>query len=152
VFAEPWSGVAAGAAAGYCLAKHPYFSNTPDPFTADGYEKAGLPGIVGAVRRNFVAARADTATDAGLRQTCDQACREFGRGYEPTYQGRALRLRLGDGRLITSGLGDMAAGVITDLDFSMGRTNVAGMVSRGNNWHENDVAAADFCCCHVISP
>lgn len=56
VFVDSWSGVTAGAAAGYCLAKHPYQSNTRDTYTADGYEKVGVPGVVGAARRNFVRA------------------------------------------------------------------------------------------------
>jgi len=45
---------------------------------------------VGAVRRNFVRTRTTTTTDKGMLQTCDMACREFGKDYEPTYQGRAL--------------------------------------------------------------
>lgn len=152
VFVDSWSGVTAGAAAGYCLAKHPYQSNSRTPYTSEGYEKVGVPGVVGAVRRNFMKRRATTTTDQGERQTCDMACREFGKDYEPTYQGRALHQDLGDGKLITSGIGDMAASAYPDHDFYLGRPTVAGMGSRANTYHESDVAQADYCCCHVTTP
>jgi hypothetical protein len=152
VFVDAWSGVTAGAAAGYCLAKHPYQSNTADLYTADGYEKVGVPGVVGAVRRNFVRKRSNTQTDTGGKQSCDMACREFGRDYEPTLQGRALHQNIGDNRLITSGIGDMASLAYPDHDFYLNRPTVAGMASRANTYHENDVAAADYCCCHATMP
>jgi len=115
-------------------------------------EKVGSPGIVGTVRRNFVRKRTTTTTDTGLHQTCDMACREMGKDYEPKYQGRALHQDLGNGRIITSGIGDMAADAFPDYDFYVGRLTVSGMVSRGNTYHEDDVAQADYCCCHVIPP
>jgi hypothetical protein len=152
VFADSWSGVTAGAAAGYCLAKHPYQTNSTAPYTTDGYEKVATPGIVGAVRRNFVRERTTTTTDTGLPQTCDMACREMGKDYEPKYQGRALHQDLGNGNLITSGIGDLASNAYPDYDFYVGRPTVAGMVSRGNTYHESDVAQADYCCCHVTTP
>lgn len=158
VFSDIWSGVTAAAAAGYCLAKHPIQSNTADLYTADGYEKARTPaGIVGAVRRNYVYGRTTTATDAdqtdaGGSQTCAQACRELGKVYEPTYQGRALRQQVSGGTPITSGIGDMAQLAKPDYDFTNRRTTVAGILSHPNAFHEDDVAQADYCCCDVTTP
>ena len=152
VFSDTWSGVTAGAAAGYCLAKHPYQSNTPGLYTSDGYEKVRSPGVVGAVRRNYVSGRTTTATDAGVNQTCAQACRELGKGYEPAYQGRALRQQVSGGTLITSGIGDMASMATPDHDFYTGLKTVAGILSRANTFHESDVAQADYCCCDVSTP
>ncbi|UJP05535.1 MAG: hypothetical protein LZF61_00710 [Nitrosomonas sp.] len=152
VFSESWSGVTAGAAAGYCLAKHPYQSNTNNSYTDDGYEKAGSPGIVGVVRRNYVHGRASTENDAGASQSCEQACREMGKRYEPTLQGKPLHQKLSNGSLIVSGIGDMASDALPDYDFYTGKNNIAGMISRANTYHTQDVAQADFCCCHVITP
>ena len=178
VFSDAWSGVTAGAAAGYCLAKHPYQgdlpgsytavdqNNTTGRYTADGYERAGVPGIVGAVRRNYVSNRTMAAGDEGVNQTCALACRQVGKSYEfdggglPTgLQGRALRQQV-SGEVgsttttitnitITSGIGDMASMALPDHDFYTNKKTVAGMVSRANTYHEGDVAQSDYCCCDV---
>lgn len=151
VFADGWSGVAAGAAAGYCLAKHPYQDNSPGPFTADGYEKVASPGIVAAVRRNFVRERSTKGRDEGVGQTCEQACRQFGKIHEPDHQGKALRQQIGD-EFVVSGIGDLASGIIADHDFYTDLTNVAGLESSANSYMKGGVAQADFCCCHVAPP
>jgi hypothetical protein len=148
VYVESWSGVTAGAATGYCLAKHPYLGGAAGSFTDDGYEIAAVPGVVGAIRRNYVYKRTPGVADEGAAQTCEMACRQFGTGYEPQYQGRALRLRRGE-TTIADGIGDMASMAVTDQDFYLNRENVAGIRSMSTNWHEADVAQADFCCCHV---
>jgi hypothetical protein len=151
VYADSWSGVTAAAATGYCLAKHPYQSNAPGPFTPDGCEKVGSPGIVGAIRRNYVHKRTTTKVDEGVRQTCQQACFELGKNYGQPSAGRALRQQLSDDHVITSGIGDMASLAKIDHDFHTGKKTVAGILSRANTYHESDVAQADFCCCHVTS-
>lgn len=154
IYADAWSGVAAGAATGYCLAKHPYQSNTPDLYTADGYEKVGSPGIVGAIRRNYIYERpphTGLAPDPGNSQNCEQACRQLGKSYGPSLQGRVLRQQTSNGTLITSGIGDMASLAKTDHDFYTGKTTVAGILSRASTFHESDVAQADYCCCQVTS-
>ncbi|MCM0592495.1 MAG: hypothetical protein KA716_20760 [Gloeotrichia echinulata DEX184] len=67
-----WSDYTTATAAAYCLAKHPYRTTYTGPYTPDGYEIAAAPGIVGAVRRNFVFNRTSTLTDQGNGQTCAQ--------------------------------------------------------------------------------
>ena len=153
-----WDQMTAAAAAGYCLAKHPYQSLLPGTdatpeyprgFTPDGYELVPSPGVVGAVRRNFVHSRSTTEIDEGTFNSCKQACGQFGKSYEPSYSGTSLHQKIGGATIITSGIGDMAALAIPDRDFYLSRDVIAGIGSRGNSWHESDVAQADFCCCAV---
>ena len=72
-----------GAAMGYCLAKHPYQTiYAGRSFTPDGYEIVAAPGIVGAVRRNFIYDRSSDASDEGnANLTCKHACTQFGKMY-----------------------------------------------------------------------
>jgi hypothetical protein len=140
------------AAMGYCLAKHPYQtlrSNNIGSFTRDGYEVVSTPGVVGAVRRNFVFDRSIDTADEGVKNSCKDACSEFGKLYRGL-SGRPLRQKIGaSGAVITSGIGDMASLVVKDIDFYLGGQVPAGVWSRGNTWHESDVAQSDFCCCQV---
>ena len=159
-----WSSSATAAAMGYCLSKHPYLyqqtvgaTKVPsyltilkNRYTLDGYQMVDAPGIVGAVRRNFVYRRSTTGTDAGINNTCEAACKQFGQPYAPTYNGVPLKQNVGSGeapRLINSGIGDMAAGAMPDKDFYLDGNIIGGMWSRANTFQESDVAQADFCCC-----
>ena len=145
-----WSAEATtGAAMGYCLAKHPYQTVHTGTYTPDGFEIVASPGVVGAVRRNFVYDRTTPAVDQGARNSCKTACAQFGLLYGPTYKGYALKQKVAGGALITSGIGDMAALAMSDTDYYLGEEVTAGIWSRGNTWHESDVAQADFCCCQV---
>jgi hypothetical protein len=152
-----WSDITTGAAAGYCLAKHPYrygggtFVYGSDTYTKEGYEVVASPGIVGGVRRNFVYNRSTLDKDEGNENsTCAQACGQFGQLYGPSYKGVPLKQIVSGAKVpINSGIGDMAALVMPDQDFYLGTTVVAGIWSRGNTWHESDVAQADFCCCQA---
>lgn len=150
--APSWSDTTTAAATGYCLAKHPYQTIHTGGYTPDGFEIVATPGIVGAVRRNFVHQRRGTNADQGVNNTCPQACAQFGKIYGPSYAGAALRQKVAGGGLIHSGLGDLGALVMTDHDYYLGKTVVAGMWSRGNTWHESDVAQADYCCCQAKAP
>ncbi len=144
-----WSETTTAAATGYCLAKHPYRTLHSGAFTPDGFEIVASPGIVGAVRRNYMHRRLPGAADQGQRNTCPQACAQFGRIYGPAYAGAALRQKVAGGALIHSGLGDLGALAMPDRDFYLDRSVIAGMWSRGNTWHESDVAQADYCCCQA---
>ncbi|WP_148041030.1 hypothetical protein [Montanilutibacter psychrotolerans] len=147
-----WSDTSTAAATGYCLAKHPYLSLATGAFTSDGYEVVAPPGVVGAVRRNYMYSRTSTTADEGRFNSCAAACKQFGRQYAPTYSGVPLRqqVRWGTGvTLITSGIGDIGALAMRDRDFYLGHDVVAGFWSRGNTWHESDVAQADYCCCQA---
>ncbi|MEY4591019.1 MAG: hypothetical protein RL497_3095 [Pseudomonadota bacterium] len=139
----------AGAAMGYCLAKHPYQTIHTGTFTPDGYEIVAPPGIVGAVRRNFVYNRTTLEVDKGAGNSCKRACAQFGKFYGPTYTGSPLRQQIADGGIINSGIGDMASLAIPDQDFYSGEKVIAGIWSRGNTWHESDVAQSDYCCCQA---
>ncbi len=77
-----WDDMATAAAMGYCLTKHPYKTIHKGNYTPDGYEIVSRPGIIGAVRRNFVFNRNEGAIDEGFRnKSCTQACSEFGKKY-----------------------------------------------------------------------
>jgi hypothetical protein len=155
-FSRPtWSDITTGAAMGYCLAKHPYKSLAPgvfylgDPYTSDGYEMVALPGVIGAVRRNFVYSRTTLGEDEGNKNfTCEKACSEFGKQYAPNLKGVPLKQRLpGVEKPMNSGIGEMAELAMPDRDFYLGTNVFAGIWSRGNSWQEDAVAQADFCCC-----
>jgi hypothetical protein len=148
--APTWSAEATtGAAMGYCLAKHPYQTIHAGIYTPDGFEIVAPPGVVGAVRRNFVYDRTMPSVDQGAKNSCKAACAQFGRLYGPTYKGYALRQLVAGGGVITSGIGDMASLAMSDNDYYLSEEVTAGIWSRGNTWHESDVAQADFCCCQV---
>lgn len=150
-----WDHMSTAAATGYCLAKHPYqyllpgigaTAEYPRGFTPDGYELVPSPGVVGAVRRNYVHSRT-TEIDEGASNSCPQACQQFGKYWRGN--GTPLHQKLNETTIITSGIGDMASLAIADRDFYLGLDVIAGIGSRGNTWHESDVAQADFCCCAV---
>ena len=147
-----WSDTAStGAAMGYCLANHPYLSvHRGSKYTPDGFETVSAPGIVGAVRRNFIWDRSTDAKDQGKYNNCSQACAEFGKQYSGL-NGRPLHQILHNGTVITSGLGDIGSLVYRDVNFYDVNRNkhVSGMWSRGNTWHESDVAQSDYCCCQT---
>jgi putative flippase GtrA len=143
-----WSDYTTATAAAYCLAKHPYRTTYTGLYTPDGYEIAAAPGIVGAVRRNFVFNRTSTLTDQGNGQTCAQACGEFGKLYGASLTGKSLTQKVGT-TTFASGIGDIAALAVKDNDFSLSTTVVAGIWSRSNTFQESDVAQADFCCCQA---
>lgn len=148
-----FSDMTTAAATGYCLAKHPYRTIHKGQFTPDGYEIVSSPGVVGAVRRNFIYDRSSLDHDEGNNNaSCQMACSEFGKPYNPSYTGVPLLQQVSSGdeiETINSGIGDLAAGAGIDKDFYLDKDVVAGMWSRGNTWHESDVAQADFCCCQV---
>ncbi|MFO1049538.1 MAG: hypothetical protein U1E52_16785 [Geminicoccaceae bacterium] len=140
----------AAAAAGYCLAKHPYqtlSSEVVAGYTRDGYEVVAFPGVVGAVRRNFVYDRTTDALDEGRLNTCEKACYQFGLAYKGG--GRPLHQKIGASTIVTSGIGDMGSNVVKDVFFTRvpPGTATAGLWSRGNSWFESDVAQSDYCCC-----
>lgn len=129
------------------------FNQAGGAYTADGYETVGSPGIIGAVRRNFVWERKDASVDEGAQQSCAMACAQFGKAYEPTYVGYPLHQKVGGGGIITSGLGDLGAMAYQDVDYYYGNTKkIVGTSSRANTWHESEVAQADYCCCQVTTP
>lgn len=145
-----WDHMTTATATAYCLAKHPYVSATNyGGYTADGYQIVPAPGIVGAVRRNFVRNRSSINYDEGVKQNCQQACSQFGSMFGSS-KGTALMQKVNAaGQLATSGIGDMGAMTVQDRDFYLLKDVVAGMWTRGNTWHESDVAQADYCCCEL---
>jgi len=150
------AGPTAAAATGYCLAKHPYQSIdkvSGVEFTQDGYEFVSTPGIVGATRRNFVYDRSTTSADEGVKNSCKEACFEFGKIYSGSKPeiliGTPLRQKISDDTYINSGIGDMASSAVKDWDYYLSQNVVSGIWSRGNTWHESDVAQSDYCCCQV---
>lgn len=145
-----WSDYTTATAGAYCMAKHPpYVTNSSDNFTSDGYEIAASPGIVGAVRRNFVYDRKSSISDEGNGQTCSKACGEFGKFFSP-HQGKSLAQKVGE-TTFASGLGDIATGAIEDNDFYLNKKVIAGILARVSTYQEADVAQADFCCCQVAN-
>ena len=150
-----WSEQATAAAMGYCLARHPYIPAANPPYTAEGFEVPNSPGVVGAVRRNYQYSRASVdynAGDPGQGQTCAQACYQWGKGYLPSYGGVPLRYMRAGSTPIADGIGDMAATVHRDADYYLRQPQIAAMTGRPMNYHESDVAQADYCCCHLTSP
>ncbi len=146
-----FSDLATPATTAYCLAKHP-IQNSVNKYTDDGYEFASPnPAIVGSVRRNFVFNRnpADTTDPKAITQTCQQACRQMGKVYGPTYKGAALH-HLAGTTPVASGMGDMAALAMIDTDFYLNKRVIAGQWTRVQSFQESDVAQADMCCCHVV--
>lgn len=148
-----WSADATTAtAAAYCMAKHPYnylTSQLSGKYTKEGFEVVASPGVVGAVRRNFMYDRTTDSYDEAAKQTCAQACTQFGKGWGLT--GKSLRQKIGDGTVfIASGLGDLGALVMRDQDSYFGGQTTAMIGSRANTYHESDVAQADYCCCHAM--
>jgi hypothetical protein len=150
-----WSDTTTAAAMGYCLANHPYRTIHTGPFTPDGFEIVSYPGVVGVARRNFVYDRglssppAPGDPDAGAGNSCESACKQWGIPGFP-FRGVPLKQQVAGGGVINSGQGDLAAMATFDWDFYLSTQVVAGMYSRGNTWHESDVAQADLCCCQLV--
>jgi hypothetical protein len=146
------------AAQGYCLARHPYIAApaATAPYTAEGFEVAASPGIVAAVRRNFVYNRTRPKRgehDIGQANSCADACQQWGQLYAPSYSGAPLRYRSSDtAPPIANGVGDMASLAQSDWDFYRRKPQVAAITGRPLNFHESDVAQADLCCCHLAPP
>jgi hypothetical protein len=90
-----WSDLTTATAAAYCIAHHPNFNLDPAAYAPDGFETASSPGVVGAVRRNFVSTRSTLSQDEGTNNNCEKACSEFGKGYTPNYKGAALHQKYG---------------------------------------------------------
>ena len=145
-----WDDMTTAAAMGYCLASHPYRTVHTGPYTPDGFEIVSPPGVVGAVRRNFVYGRSTEKKDEGRDNSCRQACYEFGTQYGPSLVGVPLTQQVRGGGVINSGIGDMASLALSDFDFYLNHDVTAGIWSRGNTFHESDVAQADFCCCQAV--
>lgn len=149
---QTWTEQTTAAVMGYCMARHPYIPRpAADPFTAEGFEILASPGVLGAVRRNYVHRRGPplaTDPDAGATQSCKDACFQFGLNYG-TQTGRPLHYRHPDGRLEADGVGDIASLGYRDHDFYAGQNVIAGMWGRPRNYHESDVAQADLCCCQL---
>jgi hypothetical protein len=150
-----WSEISTGAAAGYCLGRHPYIAPQPGGvYTAEGFEVVTSPGVAGAVRRNYVFNRRpvdfSTDTDQGGQQTCAQACSQWGLEYG-SQTGKPLRFRASpESPPVADGIGDMAATAHSDADFYIEKHRViAGISGRPLNYQEGDVAQADFCCCQL---
>lgn len=150
---QTWSEQTTAAAMGYCLARHPYIARSPkNPFTAEGFEILASPGVLGAVRRNYVFQRKGAAVglpDSGQNQTCAQACSQFGLNYGSATAGRPLMFRDKVGNVMADGIGDMASLAYRDFDYYNNDNVIAGMWGRPLNFHESDVAQADFCCCQL---
>ena len=148
-----WSDTTSTAAVmGYCLANHPYrsiYRGTGD-FTPEGFEIVSVPGVVGAVRRNFIWDRTTDAKDEGRDNSCPKACAEFGKQYNGL-TGKSLHQKLHNGTVVTSGIGDIGSLVYKDVNFydPLREKHISGVWSRGNTWHESDVAQSDYCCCQV---
>lgn len=69
---------------------------------------------------------------------------QSGKRHEPSYTGFSLSQKVGDGKTtISSGIGALASEAMVDHDYYLDKDVVAGMRSRGNTWHESDVAQAD---------
>jgi len=52
---------------------------------------------------------------------------------------------------MADGIGDMAVFAHPDWDFYLNKEITAGLSGRPLNYHEADVAQADYCCCHWIA-
>ncbi len=150
---QTWTEQTTAAAMGYCLARHPYIPRDPaNPYTAEGFEILSSPGVLGAVRRNYVFQRLGasiTTPDAGQNQSCDQACGQFGMNYGSSAIGRPLMYRDPAGNVVADGIGDMASLGYKDFDFYNDADVIAGMWGRPLNYQESDVAQADLCCCQL---
>ncbi len=152
--AQAWTEHATAAAHGYCLAKHINPSGSSGEYSADGFEFA-KSGHIGTVRRNYVHMRnpseqQEGGADSGLKQTCEQACRQFGQTRFGGNIGVPLHVRDpndSEAQPSSSGL-EMAHNGLTDWDFYNNKEVVAGIWG-ASGWHEADVAQADFCCCQL---
>lgn len=149
---QTWTEQTTAAAMGYCLARHPYIPRDPaNPYTAEGFEILSSPGVLGAVRRNYVFQRGPVSVadpDKGQGQDCKQACMQFGLNYGANL-GRPLYYRDPSGNTVPDGIGDMASLGYRDFDWYNNQSVIAGMWGRPLNYHEADVAQADFCCCEL---
>jgi hypothetical protein len=161
-----WADEAAAAAAGYCLASHPYIQlPNGETYTSEGFEVLASPGVAGAVRRNYVFNRGPVdfspkvPVDVGASQTCPQACTQWGHEYGANEQlvAAPLRIRRSPGAEPTpDGVDDLAAGVHFDADFyTYEQRVVVGMSGRPGQTQAlgagpgAGVAQADFCCCQL---
>jgi hypothetical protein len=147
-----WSDYSAAAAIAYCMAVHP--NRSPAGAYTNGFEHVAPPGVVGAVRRNFIYDRlkrypkAVPGQDDGTRHTCADACKEWGRASSGV--GRPLHTGTSPKDAIPSGIGDIAATALWDWEFPKTKSPVvAGFTGRPQNYHMNDGGQADFCCCHL---
>jgi hypothetical protein len=149
---QTWTEQTTAAAMGYCLARHPYIPRDPaNPYTAEGFEILASPGVLGAVRRNYVFGRGPVGIsdpDKGQDQTCKQACMQFGLNYGANL-GRPLYYRDPAGNTVADGIGDIASLGYRDFDWYNNQNVIAGMWGRPLNYHESDVAQADLCCCQL---
>jgi hypothetical protein len=127
---QTWTEHSTAAAMGYCLARHPYIARNPaNPYTAEGFEIPVSPGVVGAVRRNYVFNRSNPAVgqpDAGEHQSCQQACQQFGLNYGAPV-GRSLKYKDSSGNVMADGVGDMASLGYRDFDYYNNQSVVAGI-------------------------
>jgi hypothetical protein len=144
-----------GAAAGYCLAKHPTStlnSNRVNGYTRDGYEIAGPPGIVGAVKRSFIFDRTTDTVDEGEQNTCAMACAELGKLYGGGVVGRSLKRKVNDGKtILTSGVGDLGSLVAKDFESYTKTFTPQAAWGWSSSYIEQDVAQSDYCCCQVTT-
>jgi hypothetical protein len=160
-FAElNWAEEAAGAAAGYCLARHPYIElPNGETYTSEGFEVVASPGVAGAVRRNYVFNRPQVdlsqrvPIDVGQEQTCAQACVQWGYEYagDPKLVAKPLHIRRKPGdQPMPDGVDDMASSAHFDTDFfTYQRRVVAGISGRPGQTSEGVGAQSDFCCCQM---
>lgn len=58
-------------------ANHPYRTIHTGGYTPDGFEIIPAPGVVGAVRRNFIHSRSTTDIDEGQANTCPAGLRRI---------------------------------------------------------------------------
>jgi hypothetical protein len=151
---QDWSDISAGTATAYCLAKHTGVAAGPGGYSADGFE-VSTSFAVGAVRRNFVYDRppqVEGSVDTGAKQTCQQACAQLGKTFEPEFVGVALTYAPGGSTPQVSGIGEHAQVAMFDYDYYKDQRVVSGFWTRPQNTHDEDVAQADHCCCHAVAP
>ena len=120
---QGWSGISAGTAMAYCLAKHTGVKAGPDGYSSDGFEVA-QSGIIGSVRRNFVLNRplqAPGSTEQALNKPAARLARNLEVFTARHWRGAALQYRAEGSEPVASGIGDHASLAMRDYDFISGR-------------------------------
>lgn len=146
---ETDASTSAGAAAGFCLAKHPFrpVAGTAGGYTTEGFEVLKGYGGVAAIRRSFVANR--ISPTAGMDNTCAKACGELAK-LLTNVDGHSLTRKFGN-KVVPSGIADIGEGIPFDTPEDRPR-EVAGAYGRADpGYLEAAVTHGDFCCCEMRS-